>query len=124
MAQSHSTAGTHTLGVPDRARTWHSNFKGEQKMEKTKEMIRKYIANNILFTDNGYSYPDDASFLGEGIVDSMNVLELVMFVEQNFGMKVDDQEIIPDNFDSVTKLATFVQNKINRPTNRAGSAGK
>ena len=80
-------------------------------MEKTKEMIRKYIANNILFTDNGYPYPDDASFLNEGIVDSMNVLELVMFVEQNFGMKVDDQDIIPDNFDSVTKLATFVENK-------------
>jgi acyl carrier protein len=80
-------------------------------VEKTKEMIRKYIANNILFSDNGYPYPDDASFLNEGIVDSMNVLELVMFVEQNFGMKVDDQEIIPDNFDSVTKLATYVENK-------------
>ena len=80
-------------------------------MEKTKEMIRRYIANNILFTGDGYPYSDDASFLNEGIVDSMNVLELVMFVEQTFGVKVDDQDIIPDNFDSVTKLATFVESK-------------
>jgi acyl carrier protein len=76
------------------------------------QKIRRYIADNILFTGNGYPYSDDASFLNEGVVDSMNVLELVMFVEQNFGIKVDDQEIIPDNFDSITKLATYVQNKV------------
>jgi len=80
-------------------------------VEKTKESIRAYIANNFLFSDRGYPYPDDASFLKEGIVDSMNVLELVMFVEQNFGIKVDDQEIVPENFDSITQLATFVESK-------------
>jgi len=81
-------------------------------MEQTREMIRQYIANNILFSDNGYPYSDEASFLGEGIVDSMNVLELVMFVEQNFGVKVEDQDIIPENFDSVAKLATYVESKV------------
>lgn len=81
-------------------------------MENTREMIRQYIASNILFTDNGYPYSDEASFLNEGIVDSMNVLELVMFVEQNFGVKVDDQDIIPDNFDSVAKLASYVESKV------------
>ena len=83
----------------------------EPAVERSKEMIRTYIANNFLFADHGYPYPDDASFLNEGIVDSMNVLELVMFVEQNFGVKVDDADIVPDNFDSVTKLATYVEGK-------------
>lgn len=75
------------------------------------ELIRKFIAENILFSKNGYSYPDETSFLEEGIVDSTSVLELVMFVEEKFKIKVDDSEIIPDNFDSVANLATFVKRK-------------
>ena len=74
-------------------------------------MIRGYIAENILFSKNGYPYPDDTSFLEGGIVDSTNVLELVMFVEENFGISVQDQDILPENFDSVSKLAAFVRLK-------------
>lgn len=73
--------------------------------------IREYISNNILFSDNGYPYPDDASFLREGIVDSVGVLELVSFIEEQMKVKVLDQEITPDNFDSVHKLAAFVRSK-------------
>lgn len=80
-------------------------------MQNVEVMIRKYIAENILFSKKGYPYPDDTSFLEGGIVDSTNVLELVMFVEEKFGIKVDDQDIIPDNFDSISKLAAFVHSK-------------
>lgn len=73
--------------------------------------IREYISSNILFSDNGYPYPDDASFLREGIVDSVGVLELVSFIEEQMKVKVLDQEITPDNFDSVQKLAAFVRSK-------------
>jgi acyl carrier protein len=73
--------------------------------------IRSYIAQNILFSGDEYPYPDEASFLDEGIVDSMNVLELVSFVEDQYGIKVADSDIVPDNFDSVSKLAAFVQIK-------------
>ena len=74
-------------------------------------MLRKYIADNILFSKKGYPYPDDASFLENGIVDSTNILELVMFVEEEFGITTDDSEITPNNFDSVKKLADFVRSK-------------
>ncbi len=80
-------------------------------MNSVEELLRKYIADNILFSGSGYPYADDTSFLENGIVDSMNVLELVMFVEQKFGVKVEDAEIVPDNFDSVAKLAEFVRRK-------------
>ena len=73
--------------------------------------IRTYIAQNILFSGDDYPYPDEASFLDEGIVDSMNVLELVSFVEDQYGIKVTDSDIVPDNFDSVSKLTEFVQVK-------------
>ncbi len=74
--------------------------------------IRDYVAHNLLFSDNGFGYDDDASFLQEGIVDSVGVLELVLFVEETFGVEVDDQEIVPDNFDSVGKLASYIRSKM------------
>lgn len=80
-------------------------------MTGIEQSIRTYIAENIIFSGNGYPYPDDTSFLNEGIVDSMNILELVLFVEERFGVKVEDAEIIPDNFDSVTRLAGYVRGK-------------
>jgi acyl carrier protein len=80
-------------------------------MNDVTSAIRKYIAQNILFSGNGYPYPDDASFLDEGIVNSMNVLELVTFVEGQFGIKVNDIDIVPANFDSVSSLATYVSHK-------------
>ena len=75
------------------------------------EKIRDYMAQNLIFSDNGYQYPDDASFLEEGIVDSVGVLELVSFIEDNFKVKVSDQDIVPDNFDSVSKLAAYIRRK-------------
>lgn len=80
-------------------------------MNSVEELLRKYIAENILFSSNGYPHQDDTSFLENGIIDSMNVLELVMFVEQKYRFKVEDDEIIPDNFDSITKMAAFIRRK-------------
>jgi len=80
-------------------------------MQNVEEMIRTYIAKNILFSGDGYPHPDTASFLEEGMIDSMNVLELVTFVEERFKIKVEDQDIVPDNFDSVAKLAAFVRSR-------------
>jgi acyl carrier protein len=80
-------------------------------MRDAEEMIRTYIAENMLFSDNGYPYSDSASFLEEGIVDSMGIMELVMFVDENFGITVEDEELTPDNFDSVAKLAAYIRRK-------------
>ncbi|RMF42220.1 MAG: acyl carrier protein [Anaerolineae bacterium] len=76
-------------------------------MQSILESIRRYIAENILFEDT-YPYPDETSFLEEGIVDSMNVLELVSFVEEHFGIPVADEDIVPENFDSVANMAAYV----------------
>jgi len=60
-------------------------------MRTVEEMIRTYIAENMIFSDNGYPYADETSFLEEGIVDSMGIMELVMFVEENFRIVVEDE---------------------------------
>jgi acyl carrier protein len=74
-------------------------------------LIRGYILENFLFTADNGKLQDDASFLEEGIVDSTGVLELVMFVEETFGITVEDEEIVPENFDSVQQLARYVRLK-------------
>jgi acyl carrier protein len=73
--------------------------------------IRAYILDNFLFTDDQSQLQDDASFLEDGIVDSTGVLELVMFVEENFGVTVEDEDIVPENFDSVMQLGRYIRQK-------------
>ena len=75
------------------------------------DQIKEYIAKNLLFSSDGFKYGDDASFLEEGIVDSQGVMELVLFVEENFNVEVKDTEIVPDNFDSVSRLSSFIRRK-------------
>ncbi len=79
------------------------------------EIIRNHIAKDILFNNKGYPYSDEASFLENGIIDSMNVMELIMFVEENFHLEVADEEIVPDNFDSVAKIAAYIRHKTAQP---------
>ena len=85
-------------------------------MSNIEEKIRSFIAENILFSDNGFPHADDTSFLEEGIVDSMGIMELVMFVDESFGITVEDEELVPDNFDSVSRLAAYIRQKSSAAT--------
>jgi acyl carrier protein len=87
-------------------------------MISIEEMIRQHIVDNILFSDNGYLYSDDDSFLENQILDSINIMELVLFVEEEFGIFIDDNEIIRDNFDSINKLSCFTRCKMD-PVSKA-----
>lgn len=75
-------------------------------------LIRDYIAQNILFSDTGFDYSDDASFVEERIIDSLGIMELVMFIEQEFGVTVQDEDVTPENLDSVSRIASYVQRKL------------
>jgi acyl carrier protein len=74
--------------------------------------IRQFVISNFLFgTDDG-TLTSDESFLENGIIDSTGVLELVGFLEQTYQIKVRDQELVPDNLDSLRKVTAFVQRKL------------
>jgi acyl carrier protein len=73
--------------------------------------IRDYLSRNFLFSDQGFQYEDDASFLELGIIDSFAFVELLQWVEEEFGISVADDELVPDNFDSVCKLSAFILGK-------------
>jgi acyl carrier protein len=79
-------------------------------MSEAKEKVRAFIVENFMFgNDEGLS--DDTSFLEEGIIDSTGVLELVDFLEETFSIKVDDEELIPENLDSIQNLVVYLSKK-------------
>jgi len=79
--------------------------------QQIEQAIRDFIATRLLYSDQGFPHPDDASLLREGVIDSLGVVELVEFLQSHFQLKVEQQEVRPDNFDSVTKMAAFVRRK-------------
>ena len=73
-----------------------------------RETIRGHILNNLMFTDDPARLSDGASLLDMGVIDSTGVLELVLLMEENFALQVQDAAIIPENFDSVDRMVSFV----------------
>jgi acyl carrier protein len=82
----------------------------------TSDRIRTYIVEALLF-DSGAQLAPTTSLLGSGVLDSTGVMDMIMFLEREFGIRVADEELIPDNLDSIERLARFVERK------RSGSAG-
>jgi acyl carrier protein len=56
---------------------------------------------------------DDAALLRNGLIDSLGILEVVTFIENEFGIRVTDEDLMPENFSSVKSIAAFVQTKAN-----------
>lgn len=76
-----------------------------------REAIKTYIVENFLFGDTEPLTSDSMSLLDNGIIDSTGVMELVAFLEQDFGLTIADEELVPENLDSVENLSTFVSRK-------------
>ena len=72
--------------------------------------IRAYIAENFLFGDTDQLAVAD-SFLDKGIIDSTGILEIIMFLEEQFGIKVADSEMLPENLDSIGNIVRFIEKK-------------
>lgn len=79
-------------------------------MKTINEQLREFIVENFLYGQTE-SFSDEESFLQKGIIDSTGVLELVTFVEQQYNIKVESQELIPDNLDSIANLRRFIAQK-------------
>ena len=85
-------------------------------MAEIEIVIQQFVAQNLLFSENGFPYGNEASFLQEGIIDSLGVMELVTFTGTAFGVAEDPQEITPENFDSVSRLAAYIRRKTGVPS--------
>ena len=75
------------------------------------QVIRKYVLENYLFTDDDSELDDNDSFLEKGILDSTGILEIINLIEETFSLKVEDDEMIPENLDSVNNIVAYIGRK-------------
>lgn len=75
-----------------------------------KQKIKDFILKNFLFSNNGV-LADEESLVRNGVIDSTGVLEVISFLEETFNIKVADEEMIPENLDSVSSMVAFVARK-------------
>lgn len=79
--------------------------------DSLRDRIQKFILENYLFTSDRSALGLDDSLLGRGIVDSTGMLEIIMFIEEQLGVTVKDEDMIPENLDSVGRIAAFVESR-------------
>ena len=72
--------------------------------------IRSFLVDNFLFGRSD-ALRDDESLLG-GVIDSTGTLELVVFLQDRFGLTVEDEDVVPENFDSIKHVAAYVARKL------------
>ena len=80
-------------------------------MNEIKAKIRGFIVENFLF-GNEDGVKDDTSFLDEGIIDSTGILEMVSYLEEEFGISVEDEELVPENLGSINNVVAYLGKKL------------
>lgn len=76
-----------------------------------RKQIRQYILENFMFTDDDAALKDEESLLTKGVIDSVGALEITQFIEETFDIKVREDEMLPENLDSVDNIVAFVARK-------------
>jgi acyl carrier protein len=73
--------------------------------------LRNHILANYLFSDDQSALNDDESFQETRVIDSMGMIQLIQFIESEYGFKVSEDEMVPEKLDSVGRLVNFVLEK-------------
>ena len=74
--------------------------------------VRGFIFEQFLFNTDSGDLANDASFLETGIVDSTGILEIIAFLEETYGISIEDEELVPENLDSVNNVVSFIERKL------------
>jgi acyl carrier protein len=74
------------------------------------EKVRTFVTSNFYVGSQGIG--DDESLVDSGLVDSTGVLELIVFLEEEFGIEIGDEEVVSENLGSIARAAAFVERKL------------
>lgn len=77
----------------------------------TEDKLRTYILENYLFSDDQSELDNADSFMGKGILDSTGIMEVIFYIEEEFGIEISEEEMVPDNLDSINNLLAFLKKK-------------
>ncbi len=76
-----------------------------------RDQVRAYVVENFLFGDDT-GLEDNTSFLESGMIDSTGILEVISFLEEAFSIKIMDDELVPENLDSISNIVSFLGRKL------------
>ena len=79
-------------------------------MSGIKDKVREFVVENFMFEEDE-NLKEDTSFLENGIIDSTGILELVTFLEETYEFAVEDDELIPENLDSIANIENYIKKK-------------
>jgi acyl carrier protein len=80
-------------------------------MDDIEIQIRDYISENFVLGQDEQGFSDNDSFLDSGLIDSTGILELIAFVEETFDIEILDEEMVPENLDSISNVSNFIRSK-------------
>jgi acyl carrier protein len=80
-------------------------------MTSNKSTVKSFIEESFLPGSSTSEVGDDTSFLDIGLIDSTGILELVDFLEEQFGVEIEDEELVPENLDSITNICRYLESK-------------
>jgi acyl carrier protein len=81
---------------------------------KTLDVIEKFMVTEVSVDLDKKSLEPDEDLLGSGIIDSLGIMKVVLFMEDTFGIKVNDEEIVPDNFQTLNNMVKFIEQKMQK----------
>jgi acyl carrier protein len=81
---------------------------------KTLDVIEKFMVTEVSVDLDKKSLEPDEDLLGSGIIDSLGIMKVVLFIEDTFGIKVNDEEIVPDNFQTLNNMVKFIEQKMQK----------
>lgn len=87
-------------------------YKDPHQADSIKGSLRDFITERFLPFSSLDSFEETDSFMEKGIIDSTGVLELLEYIEEKFGIQIEDEEIIPDNLDSLQKVVNYILRKL------------
>ena len=74
--------------------------------------VRAFLTQNFPLADEGSDLGGDDSLIEAGVIDSTGVLELIEYLESNYDIQISDEEVLPDNLDSIARISRFVTAKL------------
>lgn len=85
--------------------------RGMRVMQDIKQQVRAYLLDNFLMGGTALDIQDDTSFMNSHILDSTGFIELIGYLEEHFGLQVEDDEMVPENLDSLKNIEHFILSK-------------
>ena len=79
--------------------------------DNVKDQVREYVLDNFLMGGTAADIQDDTSFIEGHILDSTGFIELIAYLEETFGIQVEDDEMVPGNLDSLRNIESFIARK-------------